>query len=289
MKIVVTGASGFVGRYLVKSLAAEHELFCIVRDSAAGPEGEGVTLIQGDLTSAESFEQLPSEADAIVHLAVSTGTDPRASVEMFEVNTGSTARLAAYGRMAGINRFIFTSSGNVYPSSPHPLVENMAGSADSLYGVTKKAAEDILMAHREFFDVSILRLFAPYGPGQTGRMIPAIVNRVKNGNVVTLNNGGQPRINPIYIDDAIGVIIQALNSDGNQLCNVAGPEIVSIKDIASFAGDALGIEPIWDEQTVPPAPDLVADIALMHRIFPTPGMVSPREGISRLVESLRGG
>ena len=67
-------------------------------------------------------------------------------------------------------------------------------------------------------------------------MIPGIIGRVRAGSAVSLNEGGRPRMNPIYIDDAVAAILAALEVDGHKIVNVAGDEIVTIREIAEAAG-----------------------------------------------------
>src|SRR2546425_979127 len=75
-----------------------------------------------------------------------------------------------------------------------------------------------------------LRLSAPYGPRQTGRLIPGLINRVRTGQPATLKEGRGPRFNPLYVDHVVDVIAQALAADGHHLLNAGGDEALSVRD-----------------------------------------------------------
>ncbi|MBI4338630.1 MAG: NAD(P)-dependent oxidoreductase [Chloroflexi bacterium] len=288
MRIVITGATGFIGGYLVPFLAPRHEVFCLARDPSRLPQIPSVTPVRGDLGAPDALANLPEKADAIVHLAQANVPFPERANELFDVNALSTQRLADYARRAGVANFVYASSGSVYAPTDQVMTEDSLVRPQGFYPLTKQLSEAVLACYQPQLNVCILRLFAPYGPGQTARMIPGIIGRVRSGQVVTLANGGQPRVNPIYIDDVLRVIDQALSLKGHHTVNAAGPEVVSIADIAAIAGKALGAEPRLEHRTDPTRINLVADTARMLATFPLPNMVTAREGIRRTAEAMMG-
>ncbi|TKB70491.1 MAG: NAD-dependent epimerase/dehydratase family protein, partial [Nitrospira sp.] len=153
------------------------------------------------------------------------------------------------------------------------------------YGVTKHCSEQVLESYTAYFDLSLLRLFVPYGPGQRGRMIPNIAKAVREGRPVVLVNGGHPYVNPVFIDDVVAVMRQALRRPGTHVLNVAGPESISVREIATIAGTLVGREPVFEEGSEAPASDLLADITALRSRFAIPDLVGPVEGIRRLLEA----
>jgi nucleoside-diphosphate-sugar epimerase len=131
----------------------------------------------------------------------------------------------------------------------------------------------------------VLRLVAPYGPGQNGRLLPALVGRVRDGRPVTLNEGGRPRMNPIYVDDVVSVIVRALESDDHLLLNVAGDGAWSIGDLAELIGEAVGVPPVFEEGEGGAAGDLVAVNDRMKRELELDYLVPLGEGIQRTVDA----
>ena len=288
MRIILTGATGFIGPHLVRSLASSHELVCLVRDPSRLPTATPVTAVQGDLAISDGLAALPEHADAVLHFAQANVPFPDGANELFEVNATSTVRLADYARRAGATHFVYASSGNVYAQDAAPLSEEGPVRPQGLYALTKQISEGILNCYDTYFSVCVLRLFAPYGPSQTGRMIPGIIGRVRARQQVMLTNGGQPRINPIYIDDVVRVVNQALSLAGHHVVNIAGPEVVSVADIANIAGQALEVETQFEHKTDPTVWNLIADTTRLHTLFDLPGLVTPAEGIRRMVEANSG-
>jgi nucleoside-diphosphate-sugar epimerase len=131
--------------------------------------------------------------------------------------------------------------------------------------------------------VVALRLFAPYGPGQVDRLIPRLIESVRNGSPIMLSRGGEPRLRPIFISDLVEVFAQAVSGAGSGVVNVAGPTTVSIRDIAELAGEVLGRSPVFVDQDREPFGDLVADTSAMERQFDLPSMIEPGSGIRRTI------
>jgi nucleoside-diphosphate-sugar epimerase len=115
-------------------------------------------------------------------------------------------------------------------------------------------------------------------------MIPRIVDAVRDGREVTVTNGGQPRSKPIYIDDLVAVIADVLVRPFTGVLNVAGPEVVSVRDIATIAGAWLARPPVLVEQQADERWDLVADTRRLDERLPGAAWTTPREGIRRMVE-----
>jgi nucleoside-diphosphate-sugar epimerase len=283
MRVLLTGASGFVGGYLAPALvAAGHEVVALVRDPSSYDAPEGVTPFEADLT--QRLEGLP-EADAVAHLAQANVRFPDEADTLYRVNTLSTLELLEHARRSGASRFLHASSASVYGFGERPFREDEPPASTDFYAVTKRNAEQLVAAYGGFFGTSVFRLVAPYGPGQTGRMIPALIGRVRDGEPVTLNGGGRPRMNPIYVEDAVRAFVAALELDGNHVVNVAGDDVVGIDGIARLAGEAVGREPVF-EQGSPDAPgDVVADTTRFHELFPLDGLVPIDEGIRRMVKA----
>jgi nucleoside-diphosphate-sugar epimerase len=119
-------------------------------------------------------------------------------------------------------------------------------------------------------------------------MIPAIVGRVRDGRAVTLTEGGRPNMNPIYIDDAVAAILAALEVDGHRIVNVAGDEVVSIRDIAEAAGEAVGTEPVFEDAAGSASGDVVADTTEFRAWIGDRPFTSLREGVARTAAAVAG-
>lgn len=285
MRVLVTGANGFVGRRLLETHAGEHELFALAR--TPGQELPDVEWIEHDLVEPLARARLPERIDAVIHLAQSTRYRefPDGARDVFEVNTRSTFELLEYARAAGARSFVFTSSGGIYTPSREPLAETDPVEASTFYFTSKYASELLIANYAAFFATVVLRPFFVYGPGQERMLVPSLIERVAGGDVVTVEGDPGLRINPIYVDDAIRVFEPALRSAGSGVFNVAGDEAVTMTGLVELIGDIVGRQPAVEHTPTASAGDLVADNTRMRETLGVLPQVSLREGLGRTVGS----
>jgi UDP-glucose 4-epimerase len=278
MRIAVTGVTGFIGSYLAPALADEgHEVLALARRPEAVATHEGVTPVECDLE--EPLELDLGRVDAIVHLAQGNVPLPEGGRELFRVNTASTVELLEWGRRSGAQRFVYASSGSIFGLGDGVVDESTVRRSDHLYAVTKEAAERLVQSFAPAYEsTAILRPFAPYGPAQQGRLIPGLIERVRAGRPVTLNEGGRPRMTPMYVGDTVRAFAAAVELDGHHVVNVAGDEVVSIRDLAELIGEALGREPVFEEGPGA-AGDLVSANAHMHELLGLGRLVVLADGL----------
>jgi nucleoside-diphosphate-sugar epimerase len=283
MKVFVSGATGFVASHLIPALVSSgHEVVAAGHDRARIP-GDA-TPLHFDLT-APDWPTLPS-VDAVVHLAQANVPFPGGANALFAVNVTATQRLLEHARRTGARRFVLASSGSVYGASPGPLTEDSPLAARDYYSATKVAAERFAQAYDGQFEIAIFRLFVPYGPGQVRRMMPRLVERIRSGEPIELNREGRPRMNPIYVEDVVQLVLRALDDEGGSLgvLNVAGDDVIDIRRVSELIGEILGIEPHF-EAGDGDAADIVADNARMHAFLGDAHLVPMRDGLERTVAS----
>jgi UDP-glucose 4-epimerase len=282
VRVVVTGASGFVGSRVRPLLAAHgHEVCAVARSGDRAPEA-GVSWVMCDVRDHGFVDLLPETADAIVHLAQAGGS-PHDESLLRAVNVESTRLLLDYARRAGTGRFVLASSGSVYGGGTSPLREDLPPRPLDAYARSKSEAEALLAEAAPGVDVCALRLFAPYGPGQDGRLVSDLVGRVSAGRPVSLRGDGHPRMTPIFVDDAAAILVRTIETDVPPILNVAGDEVLSIRDMAETIGRALDVTPLFESALGNPPPDFVADTTLLRETFELGELTSFERGIATMV------
>jgi len=238
MRILVTGATGKVGSRLVPRLIAKgHEVRILVRDAAKAPAlmEQGAKAVVGDLFNSASLPAAVEGVDAIVHLAAlfRTFTDTEG---ITNTNYNGTVALAKAAIEAGVKRFVFTSTSNVYHSGyGHPAREDDAVDRNDsrVYSSSKIAAEQELLAlHKsDGLDVRILRLSFVYGDKDPH--IEEILPLLKK-----MNRHSGWRMQMLHhLDVAQGVNLM-LNLDGldGEIFNIADDAPVTLYELADSFG-----------------------------------------------------
>lgn len=150
MKVLVIGATGFIGRHLVRALVSEgHQVLAASPRPLDWGDAPGATPCQLDITSPHSFRDLPDNVDVVVHVATARQgriADRRSMAWLLEVNVRSTLNLLDYVRRRRIPRLVYCSSMSVYsPNQTLPISEEGAtypsDTLDSAYGIAKLCAE----------------------------------------------------------------------------------------------------------------------------------------------------
>ncbi len=249
-RILVTGATGFVGRHLIEQLAADHDVVALSRREVPEFSRLGVQSLRADLGARVDLAAVlpPGGVDQIIHLAQSDGYRdfPGSAMDMFQVNVASTAALLDYAAKAGVKSFVLASTGSVYEPYANPMDEAAAQAPESHYARTKLAAELLAQSYSKLFNVCALRLFFPYGPQQTGRLVPNLFQRVQSGEPVMLDGeAGGMVFTPTHIDDVVAVLRTAALTGWQGAVNVATPEALSIRDVAEAIGRIIGREPVF--------------------------------------------
>lgn len=285
MRILVTGAGGFVGSHLVRRLAREHDVIALVRE--AGDSGD-VSWLVHDLTEPLAAAGLPDEVDAVVHLAQSRHYKefPDRADDIFAVNVRSTFELLEYAHRAGAGHFVFASTGGVYGSSDKAVSETDRLNPLNFYLSSKYSAEALVKSYDSFMTTVIFRFFFVYGPGQKQMMVPSLLGRVLDGQEIVIEGDPGLRMNPIYVEDAVSVFEPALRLEHSDLFNVAGDEAVTLTELVSTMAEVAGREALVTHAPAGPPGDLVGDNAKMKSVLGVVPQTSLRDGLSAMVAAV---
>jgi nucleoside-diphosphate-sugar epimerase len=256
MRVLVTGASGFIGRPLVAALAhAGYWVRAAVRDRRAQyfPDGAEVVL-QPDLTSPVFWTPLVAGTDAVVHLAgiAHVGSDiPDAIYD--RVNHQATAELARAASAGGLRQFVFMSSTRAQAgaTSDEPLTEAGAPHPTDAYGRSKLAAEAAVRAAGVPY--TILRPGLVYGPGAKGNF--ASLMRLAALPIPLPLGALSNRRSLLALDNLISAVRFSLEDPRsmNATFLVADPKPISVAELVSTLRTAAGRKP----QLVPVPPNLL--------------------------------
>jgi nucleoside-diphosphate-sugar epimerase len=227
MKIVITGASGFIGRHLLERLQEKHELAVLEHGvSADAMPVQGAKIFQGDVTKKETLAQACEGAELAIHMAGRfAGTDQ----ELYDVNVQGTANFLDACIDAGVKKVIMFSSAAVYPHRPDeaPGESEMPAPATP-YGASKKMAElevERRVARGKIRSL-ILRLTNVYGPGGKG-VLNKYVEGVAAGTEIVLQGDGSAERDFVYVEDLVDAVEKAIAHAENM------PEISNIFNISS--------------------------------------------------------
>jgi UDP-glucose 4-epimerase len=283
-KIVVTGGSGLIGKRFLADLSHRAEVIAIGRHN---PSIGDVSWVPHNF-SETNLPELPRDVDSVVYLAQSEHFRefPQQAQDIFEVNVATVQRMLDWARMSGVSRFILASSGGVYGYGEDAFHEDDAvPSIDPLgyYLASKQCSELLAGSYAECFRVVILRFFFVYGPGQKKSMlIPRLIDSVVSGRPITLQGPDGIRLNPIFVNDASNAICHALELTNSHTINVAGPEVLSLREIGTLIGQAVGRQPVFDcEQNAVPR-HLSGDISKMCKLL-VPPQVSFVDGLRSML------
>ena len=289
MKTAVVGGSGYIGRNLCAALQQRGDEVVSI---SAGRDN-GISIVTGLFPEDFSF---PQGVEAVYYLSQSPHYRrlPEASIHVVAVNCMAAIQAAFAAREAGVKRFVYASTGNVYVPSFEPLTEASPLRRDNWYSLSKVMGEDALCLFRPDMAVTVARIFGVYGPGQQDKLVPNLVHSLQTGGPISVDrNPCDPhdrsglRISLIYVDDLVCALMNLLSLAEGITVNLAGPKPMSIRDIAYSIGVLLGVDPVLEEGTRFREGDLIADTTKYSSLFPHAQYTPAELGLNRLVQSIQ--
>ncbi len=273
-RILLTGATGFIGQAFYHALKQKYEIFSVVRNNRQENKNNPL-FVECDFSSSV-FENFPSNIDTIVHLAQSNEyrNFPDKAYDVFSVNVASTASLLDWAVKSGVKNFILASTGSVYEPYTEPLIESTSLTPESYYSITKRSAELLCKPYEKLISICIFRLFFPFGEGQKDKLIPNLIDSIGTGREITLHGEEGMLLCPTYVKDITDICDEAITKRWNGIYNLANVELISLRDLCEKIGQMLGKKPSFKTVTGTPLkiqPSLkkletVFDISRFHSV-----------------------
>lgn len=257
--ILVTGATGYIGRHLVARLVAQEERpRCLVRNISRAanilPAGK-IEFVKGDTTSPATLETAVQSIDTIVHTAFITADHKQSAGNQYEAtNVQGTANLIKEAKKAGVKRIIVLSGLGTRPDQPGSYMQG------------RYRAEQ--MVKESGLDWTIIQPSVLFG--KDAPFIKGLTDLIRTSPVVPLIGGGKVMFQPIYVEDVVTVILNVLHEPErtkDKTYTIGGPAYYSFTQII----DAL-LHAMHKRRIKAPAPTPLVGVgaAVMEAVLPKP-------------------
>ena len=235
MRVLVTGASGFIGCHLVKKLADEgNEIFELSRKKTSS------STLTCDLTRKGDLQIIPHDIDYVIHLAAQIVDDPSS---MLNNNVTGTMNLLEYLHKVGIDKIVYFSSWNVYGFNPStiPMHEELIPNPGDPYSITKYMGELLCKVYeKEYgFKVTVLRPSYIYGQGmrRTTAIARFIEKAIRNEDIILFNNG-EDELDFVHVTDVVDATSKSIHGPSG-IFNIATGKPMKTREAASLIIDAI--------------------------------------------------
>ena len=247
MRVLITGATGFLGKYILEEFALHNcEIVAFGRNAQRGMALKNCTFIQGDFTNYEEIEYATRGIDIVIHAGALCTVWGQWS-DFFTTNVLGTLNVLRACREHGVKKFVYVSSCSIYNCTYDRLdiAEDDFDQSNELnyYIKSKIQAEQLVMEYAASHNISyaIIRPHGIFGVGDTSIM-PRLL-RVSNSIGIPLFRGGSNLIDIVCAENVAYALWLCANSLENGVYNITNGEVISYKELVSRVFLAMGINP----------------------------------------------
>jgi NAD dependent epimerase/dehydratase len=272
VKILVTGADGFIGSHVVETLVKSgHDVRAFVLYNSFNSWGwldesdkairDSIDIFAGDIRDPHGVDKAVEKQEVILNLAalIAIPYSYHSPDTYIDTNIKGTLNILQAARRHGVKRVVQTSTSEVYGTAQYiPIDEAHPLHPQSPYAATKVGADQLALSFHSSFDVpvGILRPFNTYGPRQSARaVIPTIISQLANKSKVKLGSLSPTR-DFSFVQDTANGFLAAAQSDAivGQTINLGSGFEISIKETAETIAKLMNtkLELVDDEQRVRP-------------------------------------
>ena len=309
MKILVTGADGFIGSHLTEALVrAGHDVRAFVLYNSFGSWGwldssepeirKSLNIFAGDVRDPHGVKTAMKGCDAVLHLAalIAIPYSYHSPQSYVETNITGTLNVLQAARELEVGRVIHTSTSEVYGTARFvPITEDHPLQGQSPYSATKIGADQLALSFHAAFGtpVVVARPFNTYGPRQSARaVIPTIISQIAAGKRQIKLGSISPTRDFSFVADTVSAFLAVLNSSNGlgEVINFGSNFEISIGETAELSAEAMNakIEILTDEARIRPDKSEVerlwADNSKMSGLFNWTPLYGGRDGLRRGIE-----
>lgn len=293
MKVLVTGGSGFIGRYVVDELAEAGHTVSVF--DTQPPKTPGIPHIRGDLTVLEQVREAMTGVEAVCHIGAIGDVylafeNPTLAAA---VNVLGTANVLEAARVQGVERVVYASTWEVYGKAKYePVDEQHPCNPDHPYNITKLAGDLLCQSYRKLkgLDVLVLRLGTTYGPGMRDTaVLPAFILRALKGEPIIIHGTGEQFRQFTHVRDIARGFRLALEQRKLQrnIFNLAAPERIIIAEMADLVCAELPTQIIRQKARVGDIPPAMISAQTAEEELGWKALISFREGALELMRWYR--
>ena len=309
MRILITGAAGFLGSHLSDRLLADGHEIVGLDNFITGNPGNIAHLMGNEKFSfykhdVSNYIFIPGKVDAVMHFASPASPNPQSPSGYFNlpIQTMKAGALGTHNCLgvakANKARFLLASTSEIYGDPlVHPQTEDYTGNVDpagprAVYDEAKRFAESITMAYHRYHgvDTRIVRIFNTYGPRmdlEDGRALPNLLKQALLDQPLTVYGEGKQTRSFCYVDDLVDGIVRLLYYDEHLQVNIGNQHEISLLEFAvainKITGNKAGITYVKDARSVRDPQQRRPDITRARAILQWEPKVSLDDGIAKTI------